>query len=299
MKSAISVGACARKNKMAMKVKFAKMHGIGNDYIYVDCLSRTLENPERLARLWSDRHKGIGSDGLVLILPSATCDFRMRMFNADGSEAEMCGNAARCIGKYVYDFGLTDKTRLTLETKAGVRTLTLVVEGGRVERVTVDMGEPILEAERIPVDLPQRRIVDTQVFIADEVYDITCVSMGNPHTVIFNADIANLDLARRGAAIEYSELFPQRTNVEFVQVVDELHLRMRVWERGAGETMACGTGACAAVVAAVQNRKTRREVEVSLLGGDLQVAWRDDNHVYLTGTATLVFEGEIDTDLEN
>lgn len=282
-----------------MKVKFAKMHGIGNDYIYVDCLSRTLENPEWLARLWSDRHKGIGSDGLVLILPSATCDFRMRMFNADGSEAEMCGNAARCIGKYVYDFGLTDKTRLTLETKAGVRTLTLVVEGGRVERVTVDMGEPILEAERIPVDLPQRRIVDTQVFIADEVYDITCVSMGNPHTVIFNADIANLDLARRGAAIEYSELFPQRTNVEFVQVVDESHLRMRVWERGAGETMACGTGACAAVVAAVQNRKTRREVEVSLLGGDLQVAWRDDNHVYLTGTATLVFEGEIDTDLEN
>lgn len=277
-----------------MKVKFAKMHGIGNDYIYVDCLAHTLENPEQLARLWSDRHKGIGSDGLVLILPSATCDFRMRMFNADGSEAEMCGNAARCIGKYVYDFGLTDKTRLTLETKAGVRTLMLFVENGRVERVTVDMGEPILEAARIPVDLPQQRIVDTQVFIADDVYDITCVSMGNPHTVIFNADIANLDLARRGAAIEYSELFPQRTNVEFVQVIDQSHLRMRVWERGAGETMACGTGACAAVVAAVQNRKTGREVVVSLLGGDLQVAWRDDNHVYLTGTATLVFEGEIE-----
>ncbi len=277
-----------------MKVKFAKMHGIGNDYIYVDCLAHTLENPELLARLWSDRHKGIGSDGLVLILPSATCDFRMRMFNADGSEAEMCGNAARCIGKYVYDFGLTDKTCLTLETKAGVRTLTLFVENGCVERVTVDMGEPILETARIPVDLPQSRIVDTQVFIADDVYDITCVSMGNPHTVIFNADIANLDLARRGAAIEYSELFPQRTNVEFVQVVDESHLRMRVWERGAGETMACGTGACAAVVAAVQNRKTGRDVEVSLLGGNLQVAWRADNHVYLTGTATLVFEGEIE-----
>ncbi len=277
-----------------MKVKFAKMHGIGNDYIYVDCLAHTLENPEQLARLWSDRHKGIGSDGLVLILPSATCDFRMRMFNADGSEAEMCGNAARCIGKYVYDFGLTDKTCLTLETKAGVRTLTLFVENGCVERVTVDMGEPILETACIPVDLPQPRIVDTQVFIADDVYDITCVSMGNPHTVIFNADIANLDLARRGAAIEYSELFPQRTNVEFVQVVDESHLRMRVWERGAGETMACGTGACAAVVAAVQNRKTGRDVEVSLLGGNLQVAWCADNHVYLTGTATLVFEGEIE-----
>ena len=277
-----------------MKIPFAKMHGIGNDYIYVDCLAHTLENPEQLARLWSDRHKGIGSDGLVLILPSATCDFRMRMFNADGSEAEMCGNAARCIGKYVYDFGLTDKARLTLETKAGVRTLTLFVENGRVERVTVDMGEPILEAARIPVDLPQQRIVDTQVFIADDVYDITCVSMGNPHTVIFSADISNLDLARRGAAIEYSELFPQRTNVEFVQVIDQSHLRMRVWERGAGETMACGTGACAAVVAAVQNRKTGREVAVSLLGGDLQVAWHDDNHVYLTGTATLVFEGEIE-----
>lgn len=279
-----------------MKIRFAKMHGIGNDYIYVDCLSHTLDNPEHLARLWSDRHKGIGSDGLVLILPSATCDFRMRMFNADGSEAEMCGNAARCIGKYVYDFGLTDKTRLTLETKAGVRTLTLVVENGKVERVTVDMGEPILETARIPVDLPQQRIVDVQVFIADEVYDITCVSMGNPHTVVFNADIDNLDLARRGAAIEYSELFPQRTNVEFVQVIDDTHLRMRVWERGAGETMACGTGACAALVAAVQNHKTQREVEVSLLGGQLQVAWKDDGHVYLTGTATLVFEGEIDTE---
>lgn len=278
-----------------MKIRFAKMHGIGNDYIYVDCLSHTLDNPEHLARLWSDRHKGIGSDGLVLILPSAMCDFRMRMFNADGSEAEMCGNAARCIGKYVYDFGLTDKTHLTLETKAGVRTLTLFVENGKVERVTVDMGEPILETARIPVDLPQQRIVDVQVFIADEVYDITCVSMGNPHTVVFNADIDNLDLARRGAAIEYSELFPQRTNVEFVQVIDDTHLRMRVWERGAGETMACGTGACAALVAAVQNHKTQREVEVSLLGGQLQVAWKDDGHVYLTGTATLVFEGEIDT----
>lgn len=279
-----------------MKIRFAKMHGIGNDYIYVDCLLHTLDNPEHLAHLWSDRHKGIGSDGLVLILPSATCDFRMRMFNADGSEAEMCGNAARCIGKYVYDFGLTDKTRLTLETKAGVRTLTLFVENGKVERVTVDMGEPIWETARIPVDLPQQRIVDVQVFIADEVYDITCVSMGNPHTVVFNADIDNLDLARRGAAIEYSELFPQRTNVEFVQVIDDTHLRMRVWERGAGETMACGTGACAALVAAVQNHKTQREVEVSLLGGQLQVAWKDDGHVYLTGTATLVFEGEIDTE---
>ncbi len=277
-----------------MKIPFAKMHGIGNDYIYVNCLQRMLPEPERLARLWSDRHKGIGSDGLVLIVPSATCDFGMRMFNADGSEAEMCGNAARCIGKYVYDFGLTQKTQLTLETKAGVRALTLFVEDGKVARVTVDMGEPILETQRIPVDLPQERIVDRQVFIADEVYDITCVSMGNPHTVIFSADTEKLDLARRGSAIEYSELFPRRTNVEFVEVLDSSHLRMRVWERGAGETMACGTGACAALVAAVLNHKTDRDVTISLLGGDLQVAWHTDNHVYLTGTATLVFEGEIE-----
>lgn len=280
---------------MKEKIRFAKMHGIGNDYIYINCLQQTLEQPERLARLWSDRHTGIGSDGLVLILPSETCDFRMRMFNADGSEAEMCGNAARCIGKYVYDFGLTNKTALTLETKAGIRPLRLFVDvHNRVERVTVDMGEPMLDTQRIPVDLPRQQVIDEQVFIADEVYDITCVSMGNPHTVIFAADIDKMDLARRGAAIEYSELFPQRTNVEFVEVIDRTHLRMRVWERGAGETMACGTGACAALTAAVLNNKTDRETEITLRGGTLQVAWKNDNHIYLTGTATLVYEGEIE-----
>ncbi|MGN0187816.1 MAG: diaminopimelate epimerase [Paludibacteraceae bacterium] len=277
------------------KIRFAKMHGIGNDYIYVNCMEQPLEQPEHFARLWSDRHTGIGSDGLILILPSETCDFRMRMFNADGSEAEMCGNAARCIGKYVYDFGLTQKKELTLETKAGVRPLRLFTDAqNRVECVTVDMGEPILDTQRIPVDLPERQVVDEQVFIADEVYDITCVSMGNPHTVIFADGIDKMDLARRGAAIEYSELFPQRTNVEFVEVVSRNHLRMRVWERGAGETMACGTGACAALVAAVLNGKTDRDAEMELLGGKLRVTWKDDNHVYMTGSATLVYEGEIE-----
>ena len=271
------------------------MHGIGNDYIYVNCLQQTLENPEQLAIAWSNRHTGIGSDGLVLILSSDSCDFRMRMFNADGSEAEMCGNAARCIGKYLYDFGLTTKQSLTLETKAGVKPLTLFVNtDNQVDLVTVDMGEPILEAARIPVDLARERVINEQVFVNDEVYDITCVSMGNPHTVIFTTDIDQLDLPRQGAAIETNELFPNRTNVEFVETLSETHLRMRVWERGSGETLACGTGACAVLVAAVLNRLSQRKAIVSLLGGDLEVFWDDaSNHVFLTGPATLVFKGEI------
>ena len=278
-----------------MKIPFVKMHGIGNDYIYVNCLQQTLENPEQLAIAWSNRHTGIGSDGLVLILSSDSCDFRMRMFNADGSEAEMCGNAARCIGKYLYDFGLTTKQSLTLETKAGVKPLTLFVNtDNQVDLVTVDMGEPILEAARIPVDLARERVINEQVFVNDEVYDITCVSMGNPHAVIFTTGIDQLDLPRQGAAIETNELFPNRTNVEFVETLSDTHLRMRVWERGSGETLACGTGACAVLVAAVLNRLSQRKATVSLLGGDLEVFWDEaSNHVFLTGPATLVFKGEI------
>lgn len=278
-----------------MTIPFVKMHGIGNDYIYVNCLQQTLEHPEQLAVAWSNRHTGIGSDGLVLILSSESCDFRMRMFNADGSEAEMCGNAARCVGKYVYDFGLTTKKSLKLETKAGVKQLTLFVNtDNQVDSVTVDMGEPILEAARIPVDLARERVINEQIFVNDEVYDITCVSMGNPHTVIFTTEIDQLDLPRQGAAIETNELFPNRTNVEFVEKLSDTHLRMRVWERGSGETLACGTGACAVLVAAVLNGLSQRKATVSLLGGDLEVFWDESsNHVFLTGPATLVFKGEI------
>ena len=278
-----------------MKIPFVKMHGIGNDYIYVNCLQQTLENPEQLVIAWSNRHTGIGSDGLVLILSSESCDFRMRMFNADGSEAEMCGNAARCIGKYLYDFGLTTKKSLTLETKAGAKPLTLFVNAdNQVDLVTVDMGEPTLEAARIPVDLARERVINEPVFVNDDEYDITCVSMGNPHTVIFTTGIDQLDLPRQGAAIETNELFPNRTNVEFVETLSDTHLRMRVWERGSGETLACGTGACAVLVAAVLNRLSQRKATVSLLGGDLEVFWDEaSNHVFLTGPATLVFKGEI------
>ncbi len=279
-----------------MKIPFVKMHGIGNDYIYVNCLQQTLENPEQLAIAWSNRHTGIGADGLVLILPSESCDFRMRMFNADGSEAEMCGNAARCIGKYVYDCGLTSKKLVTLETKAGVKPLTLVVNSDDcVDLVTVDMGEPLLDAALIPVDLPLQQVVDEQIFVDGESYNITCVSMGNPHAVIFTSNIDELDLPKQGAAIETNELFPNRTNVEFVEKLSDTHLRMRVWERGSGETLACGTGACAVLVAAVLNELSERTATISLLGGDLEIGWDEvSNHVFLTGPATFVFEGEID-----
>ena len=272
------------------------MHGIGNDYIYVNCLQQTLENPEQLVIAWSNRHTGIGSDGLVLILSSESCDFRMRMFNADGSEAEMCGNAARCIGKYLYDCGLTSKKLVTLETKAGVKPLTLVVNSDDcVDLVTVDMGEPLLDAALIPVDLPLQQVVDEQIFVDGESYNITCVSMGNPHAVIFTNNIDELDLPKQGAAIETNELFPNRINVEFVEKVSDTHLRMRVWERGSGETLACGTGACAVLVAAVLNQVSERKATISLLGGDLEISWDEvSNHVFLTGPATFVFEGKID-----
>lgn len=277
-------------------MKFTKMHGIGNDYIYVNGFVEHIENPSEFAIRWSDRHKGIGSDGLVIILPSTYCDFRMQMFNADGSEAEMCGNAARCIGKYVYDKGLTTKTDITLETLAGVKKLKLFPGvDNLIETVTVDMGEPILNTESIPSTLKKDSIINEPVkFNSTTEYNITLVSMGNPHTVIFTKNIDKLNLAQIGPIVENADIFPRRTNVEYIEVLSEDVMKMRVWERGSGETMACGTGACAAVVAGVLNGLSSRKTKVELLGGDLTIEWNAfDNRVYLTGGATTSFEGEI------
>ena len=277
-------------------MKFTKMHGTGNDYIYVNGFIEKIENPAEFAIQYSDRHKGIGSDGLVMIMPSDTCDFRMRMFNADGSESEMCGNASRCIGKYVYDKGLTTKTSVTLETLAGVKVLELFIGADKlVEKVTVDMGEPILNGLLIPTIFDEPTVIDKKVTFSPEIeYNITTVSMGNPHAVIFTSGILELDLPKIGPIIENAAIFPRRTNTEFIEVVNDSHVKMRVWERGSGETMACGTGACAAVVAGVLNGKNSRKTTVELLGGELTIEWKEeDNHVYLTGGATTVFEGEI------
>ncbi len=277
-------------------MKFTKMHGTGNDYIYVNGFEEKIENPEEFAIRYSDRHKGIGSDGLVMIMPSENCDFRMRMFNADGSESEMCGNASRCIGKFVYDKGLTDKTSVTLETLAGVKVLQLFIDkNNKVETVTVDMGEPILQPELIPTTFTGGTVINKSVKFAEELdYSITCVSMGNPHAVIFTSGIDTLDLPKIGPVIENATIFPRRTNTEFIEVLSKDRVKMRVWERGSGETMACGTGACASVVAAVLNGHTNRIVTVVLIGGELLIEWKEsDNRVYLTGSATTVFEGEI------
>ena len=277
-------------------MKFTKMHGTGNDYIYVNGFVETIENPESFAIKYSNRHKGIGSDGLVLILPSETCDFRMRMFNADGSESEMCGNASRCIGKYVYDKGLTTKTEVTLETLAGLKVLKMFLGAdGKVETVTVDMGEPILEAKEIPTVFDGEKLINKPVEFSKEInYNITGVSMGNPHAVIFTTGIDKLNLPQIGPVIENAPVFPRRTNTEFIEIVKPDFIKMRVWERGSGETLACGTGACASVVAGVLNGFTERKTKVELLGGNLLIEWSEaDNHVYLTGEAVTVFEGEI------
>lgn len=277
-------------------MKFTKMHGTGNDYIYINGFEENVENPSELSIKLSDRHKGIGSDGLVMIMPSDTCDFRMRMFNADGSESEMCGNASRCIGKFVYDKGLTDKTEVTLETLAGVKVLKLFLDDqNQVEKVTVDMGAPILDAQLIPTIFTQSPVVKQLISIGEyTTYEVTCVSMGNPHAVIFMNNIEGLDLQKIGPSVENSRYFPNRTNTEFVEKVTDNYLKMRVWERGSGETMACGTGACATVVAAVLNGIAFRKTTIQLLGGNLEIEWKEsDNHVYLTGNAVTVFEGEV------
>jgi len=274
-------------------MKFTKMQGAGNDYVYVNGFVEQIENPAKLATAISDRHFGIGSDGLVLILPSETCDFRMRMFNSDGSESEMCGNATRCIGKFVYEKGLTDKTELTLETLAGVKRLTLNLAKGKVDSVRVDMGEPILAPKQIPINLDETSVVNYPIALESRKVNITAVSMGNPHAVIFMESLEELDIQKSGPKVEHHPLFPRRTNTEFAQIISPTHIKMRVWERGAGETLACGTGACATAVAAALNGKTERKVTLELLGGNLEIEWSEaDNHVYMTGPAVTVFEGD-------
>lgn len=277
-------------------MKFTKMHGCGNDYVYVNCFSEVVEQPEEVAKFVSDRHFGIGSDGLILIKPSEVADFEMAMYNADGSRGEMCGNGIRCVGKYVYDYGLTDKTSITVETLAGIKYLDLTVEHGRVSLVRVNMGAPILAAGEIPADFPVSPVIAQPMTVAGNTYQVTCVSMGNPHCVTFmDEDVRTLDLEKIGPDFETHPCFPKRVNTEFVNVIDDTHLRMRVWERGSGETLACGTGTCATVVAAVLNGLTKNEATVELLGGTLFIEWdRDSNQVYMTGPATVVYDGEIE-----
>lgn len=276
-------------------MKFTKMQGIGNDYIYVNCFKENVPDPESVSIKVSDRHFGIGGDGLVLIMPSDKADFRMRMFNADGSEGMMCGNASRCIGKYVYDKGLTDKTDITLETKSGIKKLHLNPENGKVKTVEVDMGEAILKPRDIPMNADGDSFVNKPVAVDGKEQNITAVSMGNSHAVIFTVSIDKLDLEKTGPSYENHPLFPERVNTEFCEVIDSRTLKMRVWERGSGETWACGTGACATAVAAVLNGFCKRDEEITLKlrGGDLKITYRSDNHVIMCGEAETVFEGEI------
>ncbi|HQD15256.1 MAG TPA: diaminopimelate epimerase [Ottowia sp.] len=273
-------------------MKFTKMHGLGNDYVYVDTFEQPVPDPAAMAIAVSRPHFGVGADGLVLIGPSTEADYAMRMFNADGSEGEMCGNAVRCIGKYVHDRGLTAKTRVTLATRGGIKTLELRLQGGSVEQVTVDLGEPALSPASLPVTLAGAQVLNHPLSIDGQTHHITCVSMGNPHAVIFVDDPQAVDVRGIGRQIEHHPLFPKRTNVEFVRVWRRDLLEMRVWERGSGETLACGTGAAASLVAAVLNGLADRSAVVQLTGGELHVHWdARDNHVYQTGPATFVFDG--------
>lgn len=274
-------------------MKFTKMHGLGNDYIYIDCTNNKnkIDTPEELSKKISNRHFGIGSDGLILICDSAKCDFKMRMFNADGSEAEMCGNGIRCVGKYVYDFGLTNKEAISVETKAGVKFLKLNPKNGKIETVTVDMGEPILDKDEIPVNTDGKFV---ELKVLDREFIFTPVSMGNPHAITFINNLDNFDIDKYGKIVESDSHFPNKTNVEFIEIIDRKHIKMRVYERGTGETLACGTGACASVVASFLNNLTDRTVNVKLLGGSLTINYNEDGRVYMTGEATTVFKGEID-----
>lgn len=276
-------------------MKFTKMHGIGNDYVYMDCTKERLENPGEIARLVSDRHKGIGSDGLILIQSSDEADFEMAMYNADGSYGKMCGNGIRCVAKYVYDNGLTDKTEISVISGGAVKYLKLTVENGKVKKVRVNMGEPILKPSEIPVVGEGDKLVASPIVVDNQVYEMTCVSMGNPHAVVFLDGVENLKIEEIGPRFEQHERFPDRVNTEFVERIDRKNLKMRVWERGSGETMACGTGACATAVAAILNGYAERDVTVHLLGGDLEISWDEtDNCVYMTGPAATAFTGEFD-----
>lgn len=283
-------------------IKFTKMEGLGNDYVYIDCTKQDIKNASNLAKIISDRHFGVGSDGLILIKSSKKADFRMQMFNSDGTEAEMCGNGIRCVGKFVYDKGLTDKTTLKIETLAGIKVLNLNVEGGKVKTVKVDMGEPILDYKLIPAkdgkvykSKDGIKFYKVNIDIEGNLKELTCVSMGNPHGIDFANNIEKLKIEKFGPIIEVDEHFPNKVNAEFIEILDKHNIKMRVWERGAGETLACGTGACASVVASFLNGYTERNVTVELLGGKLEIEWnKEDNHVYMTGPAETVFEGEFD-----
>lgn len=276
-------------------MKFTKMQGLGNDYVYVNCFEEKIENPPAVARYVSDRHFGIGSDGLIMINPSEVADFEMEMYNADGSRGEMCGNGIRCVAKYVYDYGLTDKTQISVETLGGIKYLDLTVEDGKVVLVKVDMGKPELKSDLIPIISENEKVIDEPIEVDGQVYHMTGVSMGNPHTVIYVDDVKNLDLEKIGPKFENHERFPKRINTEFVHCIDRNTVEMRVWERGSGETLACGTGACAVAVASILNNLTDTRVTVKLLGGDLQIEWdQKKNHVFMTGPAKVVFDGVID-----
>ena len=275
-------------------IKFTKMHGLGNDYVYMDAIHQKIENITTLAKFVSDRHFGIGSDGLILICESKVADFKMTMFNSDGSQAEMCGNGIRCVAKFVYDKGMTNKTTIKIETLAGIKILELNAKNGKVQTVKVDMGEPILEADKIPVISTENPVKNLVLKAKDREFKFTCVSMGNPHAITIVEDTSKFDVKKYGEELEVNKAFPRRTNVEFVQIIDRNAIRMRVWERGAGETLACGTGACATAVVCNLNGLTDRKVTIELLGGNLEIEWnKENNHVYMTGPATTVFEGEL------
>ena len=278
-------------------MKFTKMHGIGNDYVYVNCFQETVKDPCAVAKFVSDRHFGIGSDGLILIKPSDIADCEMDMYNLDGSQGAMCGNGIRCVAKYVFDYGVVNKTSISVATKSGIKYLDLTVKDGKVSTVKVNMGSPILTAKQIPVVSETEEVLDAPIEVNGDVYRFTAVSMGNPHAIVYMDDVEHLEIEKIGPAFESHVFFPDRVNTEFVKVIDNHTVQMRVWERGSGETLACGTGACAVAVASILNGHVdgTQPVTVKLLGGDLEIFWdRDDNLVYMTGPAATVFDGEID-----
>lgn len=278
-------------------MKFTKMQGIGNDYVYINCFEETVKDPSAVARFVSDRHFGIGSDGLILIRPSQVADCEMDMYNLDGSQGAMCGNGIRCVAKYVFDHGIVNKTRISIATKSGIKYVDLTVKDGKASLIRVNMGSPILQATQIPVVADTEQVIDAPIQVDGQEYHYTAVSMGNPHAIVYVEDTDSLDLAKIGPSFENHVNFPDRINTEFVQVLDEHTVKMRVWERGSGETLACGTGACAVAVASILNGHVSPDtpVTVKLLGGDLQIFWnRSENLVYMTGPAVTVFDGQID-----
>ena len=275
-----------------MSFNFTKWHGLGNDFVIVDLFKENISDCNNLAIKVCDRNFGIGADGLVLVGPSTIADFKMQIFNSDGSEAEMCGNVTRCVARYVYENNLTAKTKFKIETKAGIITPEVIIEDNVITLIKVDMGEPILKSEQIPVALQgYDKIVSYPLMILEEKYEITCVSMGNPHCVIFVDDLDKVNLTQVGPVIETHNLFPKKINVEFAQVINDEYIKMRVWERGAGVTLACGTGSCATLVAAVLTGKTNKKALVELDGGNLNIEWAENNHIYMSGSAQLVFKG--------